>query len=168
VPERRCEKANRFAIDSIERLRPEIVFVAQGSGHAAADWEALTARILELGAAHVVVAGPAPVWRPSLPRVYGATHMADHAEYVGTGLDTDSFTVDRSLASRMAGRANVTYLSLLDQLCSSATAEAACLARVPGEDALDLMAIDSGHLTPKASSYLGRVMWKPYLDRVMR
>ena len=38
----------------------------------------------------------------------------------------------------------------------------ACLARVPGEGELDLMALDFGHLTPKGSSYLGRALWKPY------
>jgi hypothetical protein len=69
----------------------------------------------------------------------------------------------------------VTYLSLLDQLCpasrfqqTGATSLPACLARVPGADPLDLMAVDFGHLTPKGSSYLGRVLWKPYFDRVIR
>jgi hypothetical protein len=164
MPDRRCEKANRFALDSIERLRPEIVFVALSSGHAAVDWDAITSRILALGAAHVVVVGPAPIWRPSLPRIYGERHMQDHADYVGTGLDTDSFDVDRSVASRLAGRTNVTYVSLLDQVCR----DRQCLARVPGEGALDLMAFDFGHLTPKGSSYLGRAIWTPYLDRAMR
>ena len=175
VRERRCERANRFAIDGIERLRPAIVFLAQSSGHAAVDWEALTARILELGAAHVVVVGPAPVWQPSLPRIIAEHHMQDPAEHVGTGLDTERFDVDRSLASRLAGRAGVTYVSLLDQLCPSsrvqrsvATSNRACLARVPGEGALDLMVVDHGHLTPKGSSYLGRALWKPYIDRVMQ
>jgi hypothetical protein len=64
----------------------------------------------------------------------------------------------------MSGLADVTYVSLLDQLCRNA----ACLARVPGAGELDLMALDFGHLTPKGSSYLGRAVWKPYLDRVMR
>ena len=38
---------------------------------------------------------------------------------------------------------------------------------MPGEGELDLMALDFGHLTPKASMYLGRVMWQPYLDRML-
>jgi hypothetical protein len=53
---------------------------------------------------------------------------------------------------------------VLEQLCR----DGACLARVPGADPLDLMALDFGHLTPKGSSYLGRVLWKPYLERAIK
>jgi hypothetical protein len=55
----------------------------------------------------------------------------------------------------------VTYVSLLDQLCR----DGGCLGRVPGEGDLDLMALDFGHLTPKGSAYVGRTVFKPYLDR---
>ena len=74
-------------------------------------------------------------------------------------------TTIKSCRARLDGLANVTYVSLLDQLCRR-VALRSCLARVPGEGELDLMALDFGHLTPKGSSYLGRVVWKPYLDRV--
>lgn len=164
VPERRCEKANRYAMESIGRLRPALVILAQSGDHAATDWEAFASRVLALGAAHVLVVGPNPVWRPSLPRIYAEHHMQDHADYVGTGLDTNVFDVDRQVRLRLGGRPDVTYLSLLDQLCR----ERACLARVPDEGELDLMALDFGHLTPKASMYLGRVIWQPYFDRMLR
>jgi hypothetical protein len=156
-----CEITNRFAMSTIERLHPDTVIIAQAGNHTVTDWPAVTARALALGARHVMVVGPFPLWRPSLPRVYAEHHLADHADYVGTGLDTDSFTNDRTVAARVSGLANVTYLSLLDQLC----ANRACLARVPGEGSLDLMALDFGHLTPKGSSYLGRVIWKPHFGR---
>jgi hypothetical protein len=159
VRERRCEKANQYAMDAIGRLRPDVVVIAQSDRHAQTDWPRLTARVLALGAAHVVVVGPFPSWRPSLPRVYAANHMQDHAEYVGIGLDKEVFEIDRMVAARVKGLAGTTYVSLLDQLCVSLSD--ACLARVPGEGELDLMALDFGHLTPKGSSYLGRAIWKP-------
>jgi hypothetical protein len=56
-------------------------------------------------------------------------------------------------------------VSLLGELCR-AVGERACLSRVPGEDELDLMVLDFGHLTPKGSAYLGRKIWKPFLDRI--
>jgi len=164
VRDRRCEFANLFAMESIQRLRPEVVIVAQAGGQTLTDWTALTSRVIALGAKHVAVVGPFPLWQPTLPRVYGEHHMEDHAEYVGTGLNAAIFDDDRTVAKRVAGLANVTYVSLLDQLCH----DGACLARVPGEGDLDLMVVDYGHLSPKGSSYLGRALWKPYLDRVMR
>jgi len=166
-----CEITNRFAMASIERLHPDTVIIAQAGNHTVTDWPAVTARALALGASRVIVVGPFPLWRPSLPRVYAEQHMADHAEYVGTGLDTDSFTNDRTVAARVGGLAKVTYVSLLDKLCPPSrverfggTGRPACLARVPGDGPLDLMALDFGHLTPKGSSYLGRVIWKPFFQ----
>jgi len=164
VSERRCEKANQYAIEAISRLRPDTVVIAQSDRHTQTDWPRLIARVLDLGARHVIVVGPFPRWRPSLPRVYAANHLRDHAEYVGIGLDSDAFDEDQKLSARLKGLANVTYVSLLDQLCR----QRACLARVPDEGELDLMVLDFGHLTPKGSSYLGRALWKPYLVWVTR
>jgi hypothetical protein len=160
----RCARANAFAMDAITRLGPGIVVVAQGERHLDTDWHTLTDTILSLGARHVIVAGPNPRWLPSLPRVYASRHMEDRAEYVREGIDASVFDIDRMIAGRLRDRPRVTFVSLVDQLCS----DGACLARVPGEDALDLMAMDFGHLTPKGSSYVGRAIWKPYLDRVRR
>jgi len=174
VSERRCEKANQYALDAIGRLKPDEVVIAQSDLHTQTDWPRLIARVLDLGARHVIVVGPFPRWRPSLPRVYAANHLRDHAEYVGIGLDSDAFDDDQQVSARLKGLASATYVSLLEQLCRRLSrrgaegAEAdACLARVPGEGELDLMALDFGHLTPKGSSYLGRVVWKPYLDEYL-
>jgi hypothetical protein len=166
VNDGRCEKANVFAMQAIERLRPEVLVIAQSGRHTEIDWPALTSRVLALGARQVIVVGPFPLWRPSLPRVYAEHHMVDHADYIGAGLNTDNFDNDRTVKARVAGLPNVTYLSLLDELCR--VAERTCLARVPGERELELMAVDFGHLSPKASSYLGRKIWKPFLERMIR
>ena len=164
------EVTNLFAMENIRRLQPEVVIVAQSGGQALTDWPALTAHVLSLGAKHVLVVGPFPRWEPGLPRVYAEHHIEDHAEYVGVGLNVEIFENDRAVGATVAGLANVTYLSLLDQLChdlprsaEGAKANHACLARVPGEDERDLMAVDFGHLSPKGSSYVGRTIWKAVL-----
>src|SRR6185436_13880302 len=73
--EHRCEITNRYAMDAIQRLRPDIVIIAQGAAHSETDWAALTSRVLALGARHVIVVGPFPMWHPGLPRVYAEHHM---------------------------------------------------------------------------------------------
>jgi hypothetical protein len=166
VKERRCEVANRFAMETIRRLRPALVVIAQSQHYENTNWPALTARVLELGAAHVLVVGPTPRWRPGLPRIYAANHMQDHADYVSIGLETELFGVDQRMAALVSGLANVTYLSLLEHLCDQEGR--GCLARVPDEGELDLMALDFGHLTPKGSSYLGRAVWRGALAQLLR
>ena len=54
---------------------------------------------------------------------------------------------------------------LLDQLCRDGRA---AWRGSPVRMRLDLMVLDFGHLTPKGSSYLGRKIWKPYFDSVLR
>jgi len=130
----------------------------------AADWDRLTGKVLALGAQHVIVVGPSPMWDPTLPRVYATNHMRDHAKYVSEGLYREGFDVDRQLAARISSLPHVSYVSLLDQLCH----QGACLAVVPDEGPLDLMVVDYGHLSPKGSSYLGRAIWKPLLPRMLQ
>jgi peptidoglycan/LPS O-acetylase OafA/YrhL len=162
VRERRCEKTNLYAMEQIGRLHPLLTIVAQSGGHAAADWPRLAQRAIELGSRQVLIVGPFPLWYPGLPRVFASHHLADRPEYVSTGVNLDQFRIDRQLAATLADVPNVTYVSLLERLCR----EGACLARVPGEGDLDLMAVDFGHLSPKGSSYVGRSVFKPYLDRL--
>ena len=161
VRDARCEKANLYAMDAIRRLRPALVILAQSGGHTVTDWPKIAARALELGAGHVLVVGPFPLWWPGLPAIVGEHHLRDHAEYVRIGLDQSLFANDRELAAKLSRLPNVTYVSLFNQLCR----DGACLGRVPGESDLDLMVLDFGHLTPKGSSYVGRSVFKPYLDR---
>ena len=161
-PGRRCEKANVYAMDAIARLRPRVVILAQAGAHALVDWRRLAARAIELGAGHVVVVGPFPLWSPGLPRVFAQHHLGDRADYVREGLDQYLFTTDREVAAKLAGAPNVSYASLMQALCRGD----ACLARVPGEDALDLMVLDFGHLTPKGSSHVGRVVFQPLFARL--
>ena len=161
VRERRCEKANQYAMDAIRRLRPSAVILAQSGGHAAIDWPRIAARTLELGAGHVIVVGPFPLWRRGLPAVIGEHHLADGAEYVRIGLDQSVFANDREMTRKLTGLPDVTYVSLIEHLCR----DGACLGRIPGESGLELMALDYGHLTPKGSSYVGRKVLKPYLER---
>ena len=85
-----ARRPTSIAMASHRALRPDVVVIAQSGGHAVTDWPALTARVLALGARHVIVVGPFPLWRPGLPRVYAEHHLQDHADYVGTGLDTSA------------------------------------------------------------------------------
>jgi peptidoglycan/LPS O-acetylase OafA/YrhL len=160
--DRRCEKANLYAMEQIRRLRPQVTIVAQMAGHTSIDWARLARHTLDLGSQHVIVIGPFPMWYPSLPRIFAEHHLVDRVEYVSAGIDPNLFTLDRQLAEKVDGIPGVTYLSLLDALCR----DKACLARVPGEGELDLMALDHGHVTPKGSEYIGRAILKPVLDRL--
>ena len=165
VPGRRCERANVFAMDSVARLRPELVIVAQKAEHSQTDWAALAERVRALGGGRLLVVGPFPRWRPSLPAVYANRFLSAPQPYLAAGLDRADWAVDRALATRLAGLPGVTYVSLIDHLCDDARG---CLAQVPGEDQRELMTFDDGHLTPLGSSYVGRAILKTALAAGMQ
>lgn len=161
VPGRRCERANLFAMEAIQRLRPELVIVAQKAEHIQTDWARLAQRVLELGGGRLLVVGPFPRWRPSLPAVYANRFLAAPQPYVAAGLDREDWAVDKILAERIATIRDVTYLSLIDRLCDEARG---CLAQVPGQNSRELMTFDDGHLTPLGSSYVGEAILKGFLQ----
>jgi peptidoglycan/LPS O-acetylase OafA/YrhL len=160
----RCDQSNAFAAASIRQLRPAVVVLAQSQKHLATDWLALSKRIHELGVGEVMVVGPAPIWRPTLPVVFARNYLASPKEYVADGLDPDSFSQDQQLSAELTNTSGLTYVSLVARLCQ----RDGCRATVPGGAPTDLMAFDFGHLTPQGSIYVGREVFKPYLDRVAR
>ena len=161
---RRCNLANEFARASIQRLRPSLVVLAQSQGHAATDWARMSERLRALGAGDVMLVGPGPIWRPTLPFIFAHNYLASPQVYVAHGLDPSVFEADRQLTAALANIAGLTYVSLVSHMCK----QDGCLATVPGGAATDLMAFDFGHLTPQGSRHVGREVLKPYLARAAR
>ncbi|MBM3525291.1 MAG: acyltransferase, partial [Alphaproteobacteria bacterium] len=97
VPGGRCEKTNRYAIERIAQLKPEVVILAQAAVHIAADWEALAAHLRSLGAQRVIVVGPVPMWLPTLPEVVTSRYWGGDWTRVNYGLAGDRIEDDRQL-----------------------------------------------------------------------
>jgi hypothetical protein len=156
----RCERSDRAAIAAIRQLAPELVVLAQAAGHETVDWEAMAGRIRALGARRVVLVGPAPYWRPSLPLVVAASYWGRNYSRVKLGLESSIFDVDAALKRRFAHSHAIEYVSLLDRLCDAD----GCLAIVPGGDARDLIAVDAGHFSPAGSIFVADRALRPALE----
>lgn len=158
VPDGRCRRSNQLAAATISSLRPDVVILAQMSRHELTDWGAVATRALALGARQVVLVGPVPVWRPSLPEVITSRYWGRNYDRVTHGLDPGVFETDRQLQARVRSAPQLTYVSPISRLCN----QDGCLAAVPGM-APEIMALDSGHLTPKGSIYLGETVLRASL-----
>ena len=156
----RCTRANDYAAARITALRPDVVVMAQAARHDATPWGDVARRLRALGVRRVIVVGPFPRWVPSLPEVVTSRLWGQPFERVMLGLDREPFDVDRRLQAMKLQEDGVTYVSLLDRLCAAD----GCLAAVPGPGALELTALDAGHLTPKASVFVVRTVLAPYFS----
>jgi peptidoglycan/LPS O-acetylase OafA/YrhL len=159
VPERRCQRANQFAIDSIAKLRPDVVILAQKGGYEQTDWKAMTERLVALGAGRVVLVGPAPRWRPSLPEVVATHYWGTDFRRVSYGLQND-VEVDARLQADLQAVPHLTYVSMLQSLCNAD----GCLAVVPGSTNNDLIAFDFSHLSLKGSVFVADTQLRRYLQ----
>ena len=150
VPGERCTRANAYALQKIQELRPDVLILAQGGDHASTDWDALAAHVRRLGVNRVVVVGPAPMWSPSLPEIFINRYWDSGADRIAYGLVAGRDALDKQLRQRYASSESVTYVSMLGRLCDAD----GCLAVVPGSNPPELMAFDSAHLTPRGSVYV--------------
>jgi hypothetical protein len=144
----RCQRSDRGALAAISELRPDVVVLAQSGQHDSVDWTSLARQIRSRGARRVLLMGPTPQWRPSLPQVIARQYWGRDYERVKLGLDQGQFAADAALKLRYGHSPELDFVSMLDRLCN----DDGCIATVPGGK--DLVVVDSGHLTPRGSIFV--------------
>ncbi|WP_346399814.1 acyltransferase family protein [Pseudomonas syringae] len=154
---RACDYSNRTALQGIERLRPDIVVIAQKDGHDKTDWTQIAIRLKGLGVKHILLIGPVPQWNPSLPSVIANRHWGLSESHIrDPALDQSVMLVDQATRA-LAASAGIQFVSLIDKLCIAD----ACRVRL--EDNRSLLQIDSGHLSAEGSLYVVRNYVLPQL-----
>ena len=151
--------SNQLALRTIEATRPGVVILTQRDSFEDTDWEAIASRALELGAARVVLVGPAPRWSPALPELIENSHWGEDFSRLASGFDQSTAAESRRLQERFASSKLLTYIPLYDGVCDAT----GCLAIVPGGAPWALMSFDDGHLTSEASDYVAREILAPIL-----
>ena len=144
-----CRASNEFAMDFIKKYKPSRVFVAQSDNHELTDWFEV-ARFVQANNGELVLVGPVPQWRPSLPIII-AKDLKAQRDYIGDGLNAGVNATNAKLSAAYLGT-NVHYVSLIDGLCRANE----CRATVPANDSFNLIALDYGHLTPWGSDFVVR------------
>ncbi|MDD0973983.1 acyltransferase family protein [Pseudomonas fontis] len=155
-----CNASNDFALQEMARLKPDVVVMAQASAHEGTDWNEIARHLKTLGVKNVVLVGPVPQWRPSLPLVMTKRHWKSNGDHiVDQGLDQRMLTSDGLLGQTLS-KQYITYISVIERLCEGP----ACLAKV--DNGKSLLVVDYGHLTPAASKYVGSTIILPVLKQL--
>ncbi len=167
-----CNEINTDSFKLIKQLKPEIVMMyaywshgLDGKGGFAGlyDLRKLDATIAELkqiGVKKIILMGPSPYWRNSLPhnivenwkKTKAITKPPLRLSYGDFGLLTELPIYDKQMRD-IAKRLNISYISGLDFLCNAD----GCLTR-DSEDGVKVASVDYGHLTVDAAqTYLKRI-----------
>lgn len=155
--ERLCGKANIVAMREIERLKPDVVVMAQMKGHDFDTVEGIAKRLRDVGVKKSVFIGPDPQWDPSLPTVIARRAMLSGLnttpERMFKGLREDVVALnDRLQAHPPSG--DFALVDLMKFFCNSD----GCQTRIGPSLTRDITTFDYGHLTPATSIYLARSM----------
>jgi peptidoglycan/LPS O-acetylase OafA/YrhL len=153
-----CISANLFILEQIRKTKPEAVILfavwnhygAWGPGQPVTLLLDYTIReIKKLGVSQVMIIGPAPQWKESLPRILMNLHRAPRRSLFG--LETQALQVDDALEHLAGARKDVTYVSAWKTFCN----HEGCLTRVDDE-ADGIVTWDYGHLTTRGAEYLAK------------
>ncbi len=167
-----CNEINTSSFKLIQELKPEIVMMyaywshgLDGKGGFAGlyDLTKLDATVAELkkaGVKRVILMGPSPYWKNSLPHNIVETWKKSktvakpplYMSYGDFGLVAELPIYDKQMRE-IAKRLDISYISGVDYLCN----QDGCLTR-DSEDGVKVASVDYGHLTVDAAqTYIKRI-----------
>jgi len=160
----KCKEANHFIIGQIEMLKPSTVllyahwngYVKTDKNHSIIQSLVPTIRKLhETGVSHVIVIGPSPLWKGSLPNLLVRDLRRNRSGQVPARtykyFDEEVIQMEALLKKQVQNMGNVVYFSALDAMCTSS----GCLTTVNGR-ADGLTTWDEGHFTTQGALYLAK------------
>lgn len=154
-----CAYSNRFALDTIEKVVPEVVIVAQSNGHNLASMNRVGAALEKLGVKSVVFLGPSPHWQDDLPKILVRRLWPSIPERTWVGVNREVFETNTKLKNKFSTTQGKTYVDVIDSFCNSD----GCLTRLGDDAQRDATSWDYGHLTALASEYLAKQILVPQI-----
>ena len=119
-----CRSINHFVIGRVADLKPDVVVLAASWNSSDLDRVRRTIALLEESSVStVLVVGPVPAWRPTLPKALSQSMQQHPLGPLPTrmhyGLDTDQFELDAQLKKRLtnSGRCANSGWSTLTATC---------------------------------------------------
>jgi len=158
-----CDHSNKLALESIEELKPALLIIAQKTNHDKTDWQALYNALSGMGVEKVLLVGPISQWSPSLPKVLiKPTNWNKNERFINDpSLKLSVIAVDKAM-SQKALPSNITYFSMIDEICHEKQALYYCRVKTDNNDVLQ---IDDGHLSDKGSLYIvDQILSKTIMD----
>ncbi|MDY6450725.1 acyltransferase family protein [Acinetobacter faecalis] len=148
-----CDHSNKIAIQSILKLKPRLVVIAQSTDHDKTDWDIISQKLLSNGVSEVILIGPVSQWQPSLPEtMIKNQHWKTKDEYISDkNLDMTVIQIDQTM-KKSKFMEHVHYISLIDHLCKFNNQKYYC--RVKPNDTNDLIQVDYGHLSKEGSLFV--------------
>lgn len=144
-----CDMSNSLAKNIIAVKQPLSVVIAMKNKHEIVDWPGNIEFLKRNGVENIIVIGPTPQWYPTVPLVY--VREGGQGDFLSDKkLDPGVLNTDRKMANTLAAFDNVTYVSVIQELCVTEDDSRRCKVKFDGT----LISYDYGHLSKPAATYL--------------
>ena len=147
-----CVQSNWFAQKVIAETKPDVVIIAQNTGHTVQRFKQFSAEMKQLGVKKVIFAGPSPHWTAELPSLILTKFWRHTPRRTYVGVDQAVLDANAALRAGFESTETDVYVDLIDLFCN----KEGCLTYLGEDRKTGITAYDYGHLTPVASDFLAK------------
>lgn len=155
-----CNISNEKAIKEIGIVKPKLVILAQRFQHDKTDWNEIAEKLHAIGVEKVLVLGPVPQWKGSLPLIISKNYASDDVYVDNKFLDQGIIETNNHMKLLSKNNIAYEYVDLIDGLCKKDDS-LKCRARI--DSLYTLMSMDYGHPTDEGSVFIGDSIIKKHL-----
>ncbi|PBO69348.1 hypothetical protein CKX36_24140 [Escherichia coli] len=135
--------------------------LAQRFQHEETNWQSIAEKIHSLGVKKVIVLGPVPQWKGSLPLIVAKNYNPNDIYIDKRFLDKQIVATNNKMKTISKDNEGYDFVDILDHLCTHEGSELKCRARV--DSGFTLMSMDYGHPTDEGSLFIGKHIIKSHL-----
>ena len=157
-----CDRSNERAKHEILNIKPQVIILAQRLGHDENDYLEIK-RFLDVNKlqSSILIIGPVPQWKPSLPKVILNRHFNPEIKYLhDASLVKETLSINNTLKLKYSD-SKLHYISIIDSLCE----QDKCLAKT--DDFNTPLVFDDGHLSLHGSQYVVKKILKKEIQKYL-
>ena len=147
-----CDQSNWFALKTIRETKPDVVIIAQESGHNIKSINQITEKLKSSGIDKLIFTGPSPHWTTNLPKIILRKLWINTPNRTYYGTDQKIISENKFLQNNFIQSDQVYFVNLIDLFCNYD----GCLTYISNDRKTGITSWDYGHLTPIASDYLAK------------
>jgi peptidoglycan/LPS O-acetylase OafA/YrhL len=152
-----CARSNRFALDLMRDVNPDVVVIAQSANHDIDSINRVTVLLHKIGIRGVLFVGPSPKWEDDLPKILIRRLWPALPERTWVGVRREIIDLNSRLKSAIPTSPGRAYIDVVGLFCN----HNGCLTRIGNDRQKGATSWDYGHLTEVASEHLAKKILTP-------
>ncbi|MBH0057977.1 acyltransferase [Pseudoalteromonas sp. SWXJZ94C] len=158
-----CDKSNTKAKNAILQIKPKIIILAQKLEHDKNNYFEIKNYLDSNNInASILLIGPVPQWRPSLPKAIVKRHFNPSERYIKDVYFVEETLSINSILKERYSDSKINYISIIDALCNDNNK---CLAKI--DDKNTPLIWDYGHLSLEGSMYIAQTVISSKIKKIL-